>query len=176
MVYGATEVDHDRNLLQFVDVAKQHGLALNSAKCDIKCNKVSFFGQLYTSEGIKADPQKVKDLREMAVQITKAELQHFFGFITYLSRFVKAFSAKSALMRDLPRQDCDFVREAHHQQAFLYLKKEDSDNSLLPYYPRKPAYLQCDASLRGIGDALLQPDADGELRPIAYASKSLTPT
>ena len=89
VVYGATEVEHDRNLLQFMDVAKQHGLALNSAKCDIKCNKVSFFGQLYTSEGIKPDPQKVKDLREMPVPTTKAELQHFFGFITYLSRFVK---------------------------------------------------------------------------------------
>ena len=37
-------------------------------------------------------------------------------------------------------------------------------------------HLQCDATLRGIGAALLQPDADGELRPIAYASKSLTPT
>ena len=98
VVYGATEVEHDRNLLQFMYVAKQHGLALNSAKCDIKCNKVSFFGQLYTSEGIKPDPQKVKDLREMPVPTTKAELQHLFGFITYLSRFVKEFSAKSAVL------------------------------------------------------------------------------
>ena len=177
VVYGATEVEHDRNLLQFMDVAKQHGLTLNSAKCDIKCNKVSFFGQLYTSEGIKPDPQKVKDLREMPVPTTKAELQHFFCFITYLSRFVKAFSAKSAVLRDLLRQDSDFVWEAHHQQAFIDLKKEVSDNSLLHYYdPRKPAYLQCEASMRGIGAALLQPVADGELRPIAYARKSLTPT
>ena len=167
VVYGATEVEHDRNLLQFMDVAKQHGLALNSAKCDIKCNKVSFFGQLYTSEGIKPYPQKVKDLREMPVPATKAELQHFFGFIMYLSRFVKEFSAKSAVLRDLLHQDSDFVWEAHHQQAFLDLKKEVSDNSLLYYFdPRKPKYLQCDASLRGIGAALLQPDAGGELRPI----------
>ena len=81
------------------------------------------------------------------------------------------------MLRDLLGQDSDFVWEAHHQQAFLDLKKEVSDNSLLHYFdPRKPAYLQCDASLRGIGAALLQPDAGGELRPIAYASKSLTPT
>ena len=161
MVYGATEVD--QNLLMFMDVAKQHGLILNSAKCDIKCNKVSFFGQLYTSEGIKPDPQKVKDLREMPAPTTKAELQHFFGFIAYLSRFVKAFSTKSAVPRDLLRQDSDFVWEAHHQQVFLDLKKEVSDNSLLHYYdPRKPAYMQCDASMRGIGAALLQPDTESE--------------
>ena len=177
VVYGTTEIEHDRNLLQFMDIAKQHGLALNSAKCDIKCNKVSFFGQLYTSEGIKPDPQKVNDLRAMPVPTTKAELQQFLGFITYLSRFMKAFSAKSAVLRDLLRQDSDFVWETHHQQAFVNLKNEVSDSSLLHYYdPRKPAYLQCDASLRGIGAALLQPDADGELRPVEYASKSLTPT
>ena len=36
VMYGATEAEHDRNLLQFMDVAKQHGLTLNSAKCDIE--------------------------------------------------------------------------------------------------------------------------------------------
>ena len=52
-----------------------------------------------------------------------------------------------------------------------------SENSLLHYYdPCKPLFLQCDASLRGVGAALLQPDADDKLKPVAYASKSLTPT
>ena len=99
----------------------------------------------------------------MPVPTSTTELQHFVGFITYLSRFVKTFSAKSAVLRDLLRQDSD-MWEAHHQQAFFDLKKEVSDNSLLHYYdPCKPTYLQCDASMRGIGAALLQPDADGEL-------------
>ena len=35
--------------------------------------------------------------------------------------------------------------------------------------------LHCDASLRGIGAALLQPD-NNIMKPIAFASKSLTPT
>ena len=48
-----------------------------------------------------------------------------------------------------------------------------SENSLLHYYdPCKPLFLQCDASLRGVGAALLQPDADDKLKPVAYASKS----
>ena len=36
--------------------------------------------------------------------------------------------------------------------------------------------MHCDASLRGLGAALLQPDDKGELHPVAYASKGLTPT
>ena len=52
ILWCTMEVEYNRKLLQFMDVARQHGLTINSAKCDIKCNKVSFFVQLYTSEGI----------------------------------------------------------------------------------------------------------------------------
>ena len=48
-----------------MDVAKQHGLVLNSNMCNIKCNQISFFGQLYSSEDIKPDLQKVKDHKAM---------------------------------------------------------------------------------------------------------------
>ena len=34
--------------------------------------------------------------------------------------------------------------------------------------------LQTDASLKGLGAALMQPDKSGRERPIAYASKSLS--
>ena len=177
VIYGSTEQEHDNNLTHFMDIAKQHGLVLNSKKCEIKSKQVSFFGQFYTSNGMKPDPQKVSDLREMPEPTNKVELQQFLGFITYLSRFVKDFSTKSATLRDLLRQDSEFIWEAHHQKAFASLKNEVSENSLLHYYdPCKPLFLQCDASLRGVGAALLQPDADDKLKPVAYASKSLTPT
>ena len=105
VIYGSTEHKHDDNLTQFVDIAKQHGLVLNSKKCEIKSKQVSFFGQLYTSNGIKPDPQKVSDLREMPEPTNKVELQQFLGSITYLSRFVKDFSTKSATLRDFLGQD-----------------------------------------------------------------------
>ena len=104
MIYGSTEQEHDNNLTHFMDIAKQHGLVLNSKKCEIKSKQVSFFGQLYTSNGMKPDPQKVSDLREMPEPTNKVELQQFLGFITYLSRFVKHFSTKSATLRDLLRR------------------------------------------------------------------------
>ena len=72
VVYGATEVEHDHTLMQFMYVAKQPGLALNSAKCDIKCNNCT--PAMESSQTL--NKQKVKNLREMPVPTTKAELQH----------------------------------------------------------------------------------------------------
>ena len=84
-MYDTTNVEH--NLLQFMDIAsKQHGLALNSAKCYINFKKVSFLDQLrvYTSEVIKLDYQNMKNLREVPIPTTKAEMLHLIGFIAYL--------------------------------------------------------------------------------------------
>ena len=97
--------------------------------------------------------------------------------LTYLSSFIKDFSSKSSILRDLLKKDVDFIWEAHHQNAFDSLKSEISESSLLNYYkPDQPVYLECDASLRSLGAALLQYDDNDQLQPIAYASKSLTPT
>ena len=177
VISGADEEEHDRNLAQFMEVISEHGLTLNSKKCHIKCSQVSFFGNVYTNEGMKPDPRKVDDLKQMQEPRSKTELQQFLGCMTYLSRFIPNFSDKTTLLRELLQKDSEFIWEVHHQQTFESLKNEVSKASLLHYYdPKKPLYLHCDASLKGIGAALLQPTDGGTLHPVAYASKSLTPT
>ncbi|XP_072169003.1 uncharacterized protein [Diadema setosum] len=177
VVYGATEAEHDRNLLHLMNAAKKHGLTFNSSKCNIKQNRVTFFGNVYTKDGIKPDPKKVSDLQSLPAPTCKTELQQFLGMMTYLSPFIKDFSTKSAELRDLLKKNADFLWEVHHQQAFESLKDEVSTTSVLQYYDTQaPVYLQCDASMCGLGAALLQRDDQQHLRPIAFASKTLSPT
>ena len=177
VICGADEEEHDRNLVQFMEVISKHGLTLNSKKCHIKCSEISFFGNVYTNEGMKPDPKKVDDLKQMQEPSNKSELQQFLGCMTYLSRFIPNFSDKTTVLRELLKKESDFIWEAHHQRTFESLKNEISKTSLLVYYdPHKPVHLHCDASLKGIGAALLQPATDNTLQPVAFASKSLTPT
>ncbi|XP_014665236.1 PREDICTED: uncharacterized protein K02A2.6-like [Priapulus caudatus] len=177
IVYGDNDAEHDTNLLNLMEVAGANGLVFNSPKCSIKQSSIEFFGNVYTDQGMKPDPKKVADLRAMPEPVNKTELHQFLGLMTYLSCFIEDYSTKSAALRDLLRQDVDFIWEAHHQKVFENLKNTVSDNSLLRYFnPKKETYLQCDASLRGLGAALLQPSDDDKLKPIAFASKSLTPT
>jgi len=177
VVYGATEQEHDENLINFMNVAREHGLKLNSSKCEVKKRQVTFFGNIYSNKGMRPDPKKVADLRAMPAPTNRAEVQQFLGFITYLSRYIRDFSTKTAALRDLLNKDTEFIWETHHQKAFDQMKQEVSEKSLLRYYnPQKEVHLHCDASLQGVGAALLQPDNEGIFHPVAYASKSLTPT
>ena len=61
------------------------------------------------------------------------------------------------------------------KQTFQKLKESISSDTCLIYFDTsKPVTLQVDASLKGLGACLLQEYSQGRLRPVAYASKSLT--
>ena len=161
VVYGRTETEHDKNLHQLMKV---------NEKCHIKKKSISFFGMTYTNQGVKLDPAEVEGIQAMPPPLNKKELQKFLGLITYLSPFVQNLSQKSLVLRCLLKQDVDFQLDVNHQACFDALKQEVKTASTLQYFDvKKPVVLHVDASLHGLGAALLQ---DG--KPVAYASKSLS--
>ena len=68
-----------------------------------------------------------------------------------------------------------FMWELHHQSCFDGLKHLVTTRSCLQYFnvAKKPI-LQTDASLLGLGAALLKENESGVVQPVAYASKSLS--
>ena len=63
---------------------------------------------------------------------SKQCLQTFLGFITYLSRFIKNFSQKTSILRDLNKEAVyNFTDE--HKKCFAQMKAEISETSLLHY-------------------------------------------
>ena len=170
VVYGSTEDEHDKNLHNLMRVAQSAGLVFNSKKCGIKLQEIPFFGHLYDRNGARPDPKKVEDIKALPAPSSKQQVQEFLGMVTYLSPFITHLSQKTAALRDLLKQDCEFQWNASHQKVFQSIKDTISQETTLIYFdPRKPTTIQVDASSRGLGAALLQ---DG--RPIAFASKSLT--
>ena len=169
-VYGRTEQEHDANLWRLLEVAKKEGLVFNSAKCVIKTQSINFFGSLYTNQGIRPDPSKLEDVKEMPSPQSKDELQRILGMMTYLSPYIPNYSEKSAILRELLKKDVPFLWQEDHEEVFQSLKSEISKGACLRYYkPNAPTVLEVDASGKGLGACLLQ---DG--KPIAFASKSLS--
>lgn len=66
VVYGKDEEEHDRNLTALMKRAAEAGMVVNSDKCIIKQNNISFFGNVYTDSGIKPDPAKIRDIQKNA--------------------------------------------------------------------------------------------------------------
>ena len=62
VIHGRNNEEHDRNLLWFMQVAREEGLVFSSKKCVIKTNEIAFFGSVYGQEGIRPDSGEIEDI------------------------------------------------------------------------------------------------------------------
>jgi len=171
VVFGTTRTEHDQNLLKLMQVAQEEGLVFNGNKCTIGAERVSFYGAIYSSEGILPDPKKVEDIKSMPTPQDKDDLQRFLGMVNYLSSYIPNLHDKEKILRDLLKSNVPFTWQTDHQHAFESLKTAIAADCCLNYYdPSKPTTLEVDASMKGLGAVLTQ-----EGRVVAYSSKTLTP-
>ena len=171
-VHGPTEEEHDANLHNLMLVAREHGLVFNLDKCIIKERMITFFGMLFSAEGVHPDPEKIEAIRAIQVPQDAQELQSFLGIATYMAPFIPNLSALSEPLRNLLKKGTDFHWSPSHSTAFEKIKQAICRQVSLTYFdPKKETVLQVDASLRGLGSALVQ-----EGKVVAFASRSLTDT
>ena len=93
-VYGRDEKDYDRNLHEAVEKTRKSGIKLNDRpeKCQVKKESVKFYGNMYTTEGIKPDPNKVSAIKAIQPPNNKAELHTFLGMVNLHGKICEELS------------------------------------------------------------------------------------
>lgn len=169
-IIGRTEAEHDQNLHALMRRASEQGLVFNSQKCLIKVQQISFFGNLYTSNGVQPDPAKVKDIHNMPEPQSKDDVQRFMGMLTYLAPYIPKLAESAYVIRDLLKKEVPFTWDADHKKCFEKLKSMITVDACLQYYDAQETLtLEVDASQKGLGAALTQNN-----KPVAFGSKTLT--
>ena len=94
LVYGVGDtndealVDHDRKLEALLQRCKARGIALNKNKLKLCITEVPFMGHIFSKEGLKIDPDKVKAVLEMPCPEDVEGVQRLNGFVNYLAKFL----------------------------------------------------------------------------------------
>ncbi|PIK51938.1 Transposon Ty3-I Gag-Pol polyprotein [Apostichopus japonicus] len=172
LVCGKTKEEHDKRLRLVFERAREHNLRLNKSKCKLGVREVKYVGHILSKNGMRIDNAKVQAIVEMPSPNSKKELERFLGIIQYLSKFIPDLSTEAAQLRMLLRKDVEWQWDSTHEKAYKKLKQLATEAPVLQFYdPKKPITLSVDSSQNGLGAVLLQ----GGL-PVAYASKTLTPT
>ena len=100
------------------------------------------------------------------------QLQEFLGMITWLAPFIPNMSENTITLRELLCKDSEFTWNKTYDTAFHHLKQLICvDVTLCHYDVNHPMEIHVDASLCGLGGALVWDD-----KPVSYASKALMPT
>lgn len=162
--------DHDKKLLKLLEKCREKGIKLNRKKVELRKTEISFLGHKVTGEGLKADPQKVEAIRMMKAPTNVVEVQRLSGMVNYLGKFLPHLSEVMEPIRRLTCKGVEWEWSLEQEEAFKKVKDLIMSAPVLQYFdPNLDLVIQCDASQKGLGAALLQ---NG--KPIAYASRALT--
>ena len=122
IIYGYTREDHDANLINFLNVCQMEGLCLSSKKLELHRDRVSFFGAIYSREGVEPDPKKIQGIEEMTASETKQQLQSFLGMVTYMGNFIPHLSHHTEPLRQLLKKDVTFYWDDQLTRSFQEIK------------------------------------------------------
>ena len=172
IIAGKDEMEHDKNFQAFMEKCMENNLTLNAEKIQFKQKQVSFYGHVWSENGISPDPKKIQALKHMEFPPDKETMRSFLGMINYLNRYSALSAHLAAPLSSLTHQAADYKPEKTHMENFQRLKMEISKTEALPYFNTSAeTTLQTDASKKGLGACLIQ---NGKV--VCYASRSLTKT
>ena len=118
IIAGKDEMEHDRNFLAFMEKCMKNNLTLNSEKIHFKQTQVSFYGHIWSENGISPDPKKIQALKHMESPPDKETMRSFLGMINYLNRYSPLSAHITAPLSSLTHQMTDYKPGKVHQENF----------------------------------------------------------
>ena len=170
IVFGATTAEHDQNLYGVLTRLQQHDVRLNKEKCCFSRSEVTFYGHIFSSEGIRADPEKIEAIVNMSEPENATEVRSLLGMAQYVSRYIAEYATITAPLRALAKKETPWQWSDEQQHAFDKLKDSATKSHVMPYFNHaQETEVIVDASPVGLGGLLVQ---GGKV--ISYASRALS--
>ena len=178
IVFSKTWSDHLHHLEAVLGKVQEAGLTVKGKKCQFGMPECAYLGHVIRSGTICPQSAKIEAVRNFEQPTTKTKVRSFLGLTGYYRKFIPDYATLAAPLTDLTRKTKpnQVVWTPECAAAFDQLKDSLCSSPVLksPDWD-KPFILQTDASNRGVGAVLSQPDADGSDRPVAYFSRKLLP-
>ena len=175
LILGATQNQHDERIREMLRRLQKENVTLNAKKCQFSVQEVKFLGQTINESGISPDQDKVKAIIDMPEPTDVSGIRRFLGMINQFGKFTPHLAEITKPMRDLIGKKNDWTWGHAQQRCFAQLKESLMSAPVLALYnANRETTLSADASSYGLGAVLFQKQPDGELRPVAYASRAIS--
>ena len=176
LVIGESETVLLRNLAAALERLESAGARLKRGKCSLMIPEVEYLGHRISAKGIHPVPEKVSAVREAPRPKDVFQLRSFLGMVNYYGKFLPNLATLLRPLYDLLQSAKTWSWGDSQEQAFRKAKELLSSAPLHTHYdPEKQLILSCDASPYGVGAVLSHRFEDNSKRPIAYASRTLSP-
>ncbi|OON23950.1 reverse transcriptase, partial [Opisthorchis viverrini] len=177
MITGCTTEEHLKLLKLVLDRLKECGSRIKKEKCDFLVDHVDYLGFRISADGLAPLAEKIRSILEAPQPRNKHELRSFLGMVNHYARFIPQAATLFHPLNYLLRQGVSLIWNREQEKVFQQAKCALTNPPVLTHFDStQPIVLACDASPYGVGAVLSQKDKSGILKPVAYASRSLSPS
>ncbi|GJT10133.1 reverse transcriptase domain-containing protein [Tanacetum coccineum] len=166
------------DIAETFDNLKKNNMKLNPKKYSFRVEEGKFLGYMVTSEGIRANPKKIRALADLQSPRTLKKMQSLNGKLASLSRFL-AKSAERSLpflntLKNINKENKHKYRWTQEvEAAFQQMKRLITElPSLTPPREKETLYAYLAVSAEAVSAVLLT-DRKGRQCPIQYVSRTL---
>jgi len=176
LVWGRTMAEHDERLRRVLQRLDKYNATVRGDKCVIGVSEVEFNGHRVSASGILPLSSNIKALVEIPVPTNQKQLLRFMCTATYYLKFVSEFASMAEPLRRLLKKDIAWSWTPQCQRAFDEIKQAVANPPVLAHFDiTADTIVACDASGTALGACLSQMSTDGHERPVAFASRALSP-
>lgn len=176
LIFSNTFSDHIEHIGQLLKALFAEGFPLKMSKCILAQPSVKYLGHVLSYNTISPHQDNVKSIQDFPTPTNRTNVRQFLGKINFYHKWIPDAVKKLEPLHRLLRDNVSFEWTEDCAATFRDVKQYLCQGPILSIFdPLKPTYLFTDASIIGVGAVLKQQQDDGELHPVAYFSKKLTP-
>lgn len=175
VVYSKTFEEHLEHLRDVLERLRSAGITLNPAKAQIAKTRIELLGFTIDRGRILPSADKLRALLEFPSPTDLSGLRRFLGMANFYRQFIPDCAALQAPLTKLLKKGEPWSWGPEQESALRKLVRVLADTAELQLPDLNREFvIQTDACDLGLGAVLLQ-EHEGALRPVAFASRSLTP-
>ena len=176
MTHSKTFDDHLIHIETLLQSLREHKLVVKLTKCKFAQKEVKFLGHILTHNQMRPNPEAVETImkweRPAPGSNKKKALRGFLGMVGWYRKFICEFAKVAKPLFHLLKDDVEWEWTDECQKSFTTLRDAIAKGPVLAIAdPGKRYVLHTDASEFALGAILQQEDDNGDLHPIAYASR-----
>lgn len=174
IVFGRSLKEHITNLGKVLEKLENANLKIQLDKCEFLKKNCEFLGHVITPEGVKPNPDKIKEIQTWELPTTEKQIKQFLGLVGYYRKFIRDYAKLTKPMTKYLKKDVKVnTDDPDFKKSFEKCKTMLISDPILAYPDySKPFVLTTDASNYALGAVLSQIN-EGKDQPVAFASRTL---